>query len=315
MGDGLRSVLRHRSVELSIIYKTGVMQYWEASVLLNKKLLLGEGAGWIERERRWVYVDIENKMLGFYDPVSGDNPEMIVDARVGVAVPAADGGYLLAMQGRLAVYDPGRGITETLAGVEGDQPFLRCNDGACDARGRFWFGVMHVDGVAEAGALYRYDGQLTKIFSGHSVPNGICWNRDSSVMYYIDSYDRNIKAFEYDIESGVPGDHRVAVQIEDPDVLPDGMSIDEAGMLWVAIWGGYGVHRYDPVSGKLIGKVMVPAPNVTNVAFGGKGFGELMITTAREGLDADQLAKFPLSGSIFTVSPGVRGVADNLFQS
>ncbi|MBC8080577.1 MAG: SMP-30/gluconolactonase/LRE family protein, partial [Gorillibacterium sp.] len=88
---------------------------------------------------------------------------------------------------------------------------------------------------------------------------------------------------------------------------PDGMCIDEEGMLWVAHWGGWKVSRFNPVTGERIAEISVPAAQVTSCAFGGENLDELYITTARTGLSQEELDKQPAAGGLFRVKPGVRG--------
>ncbi len=103
--------------------------------------------------------------------------------------------------------------------------------------------------------------------------------------------------------------------VNKPEHTPDGMCIDEEGMLWVAIWGGACVHRYNPIDGKLIGIAKVDALNVTSCALGGKDMDQLFITTARAELSEEQLQQYPLSGSLFIVETKIKGVPSNCFYS
>src|SRR5690606_38292777 len=107
---------------------------------------------------------------------------------------------------------------------------------------------------------------------------------------------------------------RVAVEVPSDMGSPDGMTIDEEGKLWVAHWGGSCVARWDPMTGKLLQKVTVPGPHTTSCAFGGENLDILNITTARQGLNEDQLRGFHLSGGVFSVKPGVRGVPADFFE-
>jgi sugar lactone lactonase YvrE len=95
---------------------------------------------------------------------------------------------------------------------------------------------------------------------------------------------------------------------------PDGMCIDEEGMLWIAQWNGFGVYRWNPITGKLLDKIEVPVPQVSSCAFGGNDFDELFITTAREHFTEEQKAQYPESGSVYIAKPGVRGVRKNIFR-
>ncbi len=145
------------------------------------------------------------------------------------------------------------------------------------------------------------------VLSGVTTSNGLAWNKDDTVMYYIDTPTQKVMAYEYDLETGTLGKARIAVEIPRENGHPDGMTIDEEGMLWVAHWGGSAVRRYDPANGKCIGVVRVPATNVTSCCFCGSELDTLYITTAGERSDPQK--KEPHAGGIFRISPGVSGTA------
>jgi sugar lactone lactonase YvrE len=289
------------------------MKTWNAEILYKTNLILGEGAHWHPGWQRFLYVDIEGRKVGCIDPVTKEIKEQNAGKRVGTVVPAANGNLIVALQGSIEDLNFETGELRKLVSVEPDKPGNRSNDGKCDAAGRLWVGTMHVDAKLHEGALYRFDGKLEKMVDNTSISNGICWSADHRQMYYIDSFDYHIKAFDFDVVSGTISNGRIIIEIEEPGWIPDGMCIDEAGMLWVAIWGGGCVNRYDPDTRSLIGQVQLPVPNVTSCAFGGNDMKTLMITTARADLDAGQLQQFPLSGSLFYINTDVRGTAVNSF--
>jgi sugar lactone lactonase YvrE len=133
-------------------------------------------------------------------------------------------------------------------------------------------------------------------------------------MYYNDTLTGTVQEFSYDVHTGDIKFIRVAVHLPPELGLPDGMAADSNGMLWIAQWGGFGVYCWNPVTGKLLGKVEVPAPNVSSCAFGGEGMDEMLITTAREHLTNSQLNEYPLSGSVFHVRLPVKGLPANYFK-
>ncbi|MGJ7029713.1 SMP-30/gluconolactonase/LRE family protein [Niabella hirudinis] len=287
----------------------------KATILQQAHLQLGEGAAWHAGWKRFLYVDIEGGLVGAIDPQTGTTTVFNVGRRVSMAVPAADNQLLLALQGALGILDMDKGSLHELVVLEPDKPGNRCNDGKCDVAGRLWIGTMHLDACREEGALYRFDGNiLVKVLDKRSISNGLCWSPDNRIMYYVDSSDCDIKAFDFDAAQGTITNGRIAVTITVPGCLPDGMCIDAEGMLWVAIWGGAAVHRYDPGTGELIGRVLVNAPHVSNCAFGGKDMQQLFITTARKDLDAEQLQQYPQSGSLFIADTGVKGLPGYAFN-
>lgn len=290
------------------------MQTWKAALFYKADLMLGEGAIWHPGWTKFLYVDIEGRKVGCIDPETKIIEERNVGKRIGTVALAANDKLIVALQGSIEELDFKAGEQKELIKIESDKTDNRCNDGKCDAAGRLWVGTMHVEAKLNEGALYCYDDSLQKKISNTSVSNGICWTNDSRTMYYIDSFDYNIKAYDFDLNTGNISNERVVVSITDNEHTPDGMCMDEEGMLWVAMWGGFAVHRYNPFTGNCIGKVMVDAPLVTSCALGGNNMQQLFITTAKKGLNAEQLQKYPLSGSLFIVDTNTRGAAVNYFK-
>ena len=290
------------------------MQTWEAALFYKTELILGEGPHWHPGWEKFLYVDIEGKKVGCIDPVTKITEERTFEKRIGTVVPAMSDKLVIAFENAIAELDFKTGVTKEIIKIEADKTDNRCNDGKCDNAGRLWVGTMNLEGKLRQGALYCFDGSLQKKLDNISISNGICWSKDNTTMYYIDSYAYNIKAYDFDLNKGDIANERILVSGLEKGFTPDGMTIDEEGMLWVAMWGGSCVHRYNPVNGSLIGKVQLPVPNVTSCAFGGKDMKTLLITTARADLDDEQLRQFPLSGSLFYINIDVKGAEMNSFM-
>jgi sugar lactone lactonase YvrE len=193
--------------------------------------------------------------------------------------------------------------------IEHTVPRARFNDGKCDPAGRFLAGTMAYDLTSGAGCLYRLDPDrsVTRLLTGVTISNGLAWSGDGTTLYYIDSPAQGIDAFDYDVETGRLANRRRLVEIPHDAGLPDGMTIDEDGCLWVGLYGGSAVHRYTP-AGKLDVTVSFPATNITCPVFGGPGFGVLYVTSARDGLDDRELADQPHAGAVFAADVGTRGL-------
>jgi sugar lactone lactonase YvrE len=149
---------------------------------------------------------------------------------------------------------------------------------------------------------------------GVAVSNGIVWSSDQSTLYYIDTFTREVAAYDYDVASGDISNRRVAVLIDEELGFPDGMSIDENGMLWIAHWGGAAVRQWDPLSGKLLQSLSVPARHVTACAFGGENLRDLYITTATSGFSKEDLLVQPRAGNLFMYETEVAGVPTFSFK-
>lgn len=295
--------------------KKVTIETWKALPLSKTDLLLGEGAHWHSAWKKFLYVDIEGRKVGCVDPITKITEEKNIGERVGTVVPADNGNLVLALESSIASLNFETGELKELIKIEVEKPNNRSNDGKCDALGRLWIGTMHEEAKGAEGALYCFDGKsLTEKIPNRKVSNGICWSKDNKTMYYIDSFDYNIKSYDFDLINGTISNESVAVEVTEPDFTPDGMTIDEEGMLWVAMWGGGCVNRYNSFTGELVGKVEIDAPHVSSCAFGGNNMQQLFITTARAGLDEEQLQQYPDSGSLFIVDVGIRGMEMNQFR-
>ncbi|XP_052754021.1 regucalcin-like isoform X2 [Galleria mellonella] len=197
------------------------------------------------------------------------------------------------------------------------------NEGKPDAEGRFWVGTkgyqIFEDVLNDKATLYSIDQNNFRNPVIHlrpiSISNGLVWALNNSVMYYIDSPTMKIEAFDFDIQKGEISGRRTIIDISNygyEDAIPDGMTIDDGGHLWVAIMFGGTVLHIDPDAKLIIHSYKLPTSRVTSVAWGGPNLDELFITTAQ---DKVKINAEPLEGAIFTIrDTGRRGVSPNYFQ-
>jgi sugar lactone lactonase YvrE len=291
------------------------MQKLKASLLLKTDSILGEGPAWHEGQQRLYWVDIKKMQVHCFEPRTNNHLVWSVGKKVGAVVPATNGNLILALQGEIAELDIISGTVTTLKELESHIPENRCNDGKCDAAGRFWIGTMNNSCKPCEGSLYCIDRALNvnSVLTELSVSNGMGWSLNGNQMYFIDTADHNVKRFDFHRDEVTLRNEQVILRFEDTDESPDGMCVDSEGMLWIAFWCGKRVGRYDPVSGKQLAEIEVPALNVTSCCFGGDDLATLYITTAREELSASQLEDYPLSGSLFSCKPGVKGLNPDFF--
>ena len=276
-------------------------------LVLDAKARLGEGAIWHAQKGLLYWVDIENALLHIYDPESGNNREINVGQRVGTVVPRKKGGVMVALEKGFAALDLDSGALTPIADPE-SHTGNRFNDGKCDPAGRFWAGTM---GPKKSANLYRLDPDLSvhKMIEEIGCSNGIAWSLDHKTMYYIDTTAECVVAYDYDNGSGRISNKRVSVSIPSKDHgWPDGMTLDAEGMLWVGMWDGWSIKRWDPESGKLLETLKLPVARVTACAFGGPDLRTLYITTAWTGLSEADREKQPQAGALFKCRPGVAGI-------
>lgn len=285
-------------------------------VAVEAEAILAESPVWLPIEEKLYWVDIENCELHRYNPKTGKDISLGVGQRIGAVVLTKNGGILAGLENCIAKVDIISGSIIPVLDLEQNILDNRCNDGKCDPSGRLWIGTMDLDGKKGAGSLYRIncDYQVTRVLTNTSISNGIAWSPDLKKMYYIDSPTYRILAFDYDDKTGNISNPSPVIEVPEEIGLPDGMTIDEKGMLWIAHWGGSQVCRWNPANGELLGKLKVPAPNVTSCIFGGPFMSTLFITTARSGLSDKELKKYPMSGSLFATQVDVKGLNANYFQ-
>lgn len=288
----------------------------QPEVLAVEPALLGEGPVWLPDSKQLVWVDIEGMRIHLFTPGTGEKQAIEVKERISAIVPAEDGRLVCAMQSGLYFLKIQDEHLEQIAAPESDKPENRFNDGKCDPAGRFWAGTMPLVGSEPVGALYRLnqDGSVHRMLTGVRCSNGLAWSPDAASMYFIDTYTRRIDRFDYDVMTGSIGNRRTVAHIPPEQGLPDGMTIDAEGMLWVAFWGGSCVARFHPDTGEWLQRIELPVSQVTSCCFGGDGQEELYITSARTGLSEEQLSKEPLAGSVFRYVPGVRGLPANVYK-
>lgn len=277
--------------------------------IADTKCVLGEGPVWDERAQVLYWVDIKAPAIWRLDPATGATQSWPMPHRVGAIALREGGGLVAALKPGFALVDLDANKIDMIAGPEPDAPDNRLNDGACDARGRFWAGSMDDAEKAPTGHLYRLNGDrsIARFEAGFVVTNGIRWSNDNTRMYFVDSAARTIWSYDFDLAKGVPGARRVFVRLSEADGYPDGLCVDAEDHVWGAHWAGARLTRYRP-DGTKERTIDIPAPNVTSCCFGGADLDTLYVTTARIGVTDEELAKAPLTGGVFAVTGlGVAG--------
>ncbi len=268
----------------------------------------GEGPVWDQREGVLRWVDMLAGDVLTLD-ANGTVSRLHVGTVAAALRPRRRGGLVVAVERGFALVEPD-GAVGPVQEAFGDSE-VRMNDGGCDPRGRFYCGSMAYDMSPGRGALYRFDpdGSITRVLDGVTISNGIVWTPAGDLVYYIDSGTGRVDAFDYDLDRAELADRRPVVSVPAEVGMPDGLTLDAEGGLWVALWGGGAVHRYLP-DGRLDAVVELPASQVTACAFGGEDLSELYVSTSTLEVDrADQ----PAAGALFKVDPGVRGLPAHTF--
>ncbi|MEN9220937.1 MAG: SMP-30/gluconolactonase/LRE family protein [Thermostichus sp. BF3_bins_97] len=272
--------------------------------ILQSRARLGEGPVWDPLRQCLFWVDIYNHRVHQFIPETGADRCWEVGEVVGSLALAAGERLLLAQRHRLAWLDLLTGAIEPLLELETDQPDNRCNDGKCDPQGRFWFGTMGPEG---AGSLYRYDGHLKRMETGLTISNGLGWSPDGQKFYLTDSPRQQIYIYDFEPETGSLSNRRVFIDLRGSSFFPDGLTLDAQGCLWVALWDGWAVQRFDP-QGIPVEKIEMPVQRPTCPTFGGLNGDQLFITTASVGLSEKEIQKGFHAGDLFVVQTAVQGL-------
>lgn len=235
-------------------------------------------------------------------------------ALVGSIVPRASGGLLVGLQTGFHFFSPATGELELIARPEAELPKNRPNDARCDRAGRYWCGTMEDYGANARGTLYRMDADRTlhAVDGPFFVPNSLAFSADGARMHFADTRRGDIVSFVYDVATGERSAARVLLAAGVAPGHPDGSCIDADGCLWNARYGGSAVVRVTP-HGRVDRIVELPVSQPTSCAFGGAQLDELYITTARQRLDAGQLASQSAAGCVLVVRPGVSGIPEARF--
>lgn len=264
----------------------------------------GEGPVWLtaENELRWVD-QLRGDVLALDQ--SGEVQRTHLGPIAAVIRPRRAGGTVVATDNKL-VLDGGTGHErQVLPSVWSDET-IRFNEGGCDPDGRLYVGTMAHDEAPGRGKLYRFDADhsVAVVLESVTVSNGIGWSPDGKMTYYIDSGTRRVDCFDYASGTGL-SNRRAFKAIDETAGIPDGLTVDCEGGVWVALWGGSAVHRYS-AAGELDEIITIPVSHVTACTFGGATLSELYITTSALGLE--QRSMEPMAGSVFRCTPGVAGL-------
>jgi L-arabinonolactonase len=293
-----------------------------AKLYNDSKNILGEGIIWSEENSclYWVDIPMPSKLYNFNtlknNLITYDMPEMITSISL-----RNKNNLLIASHYGLNNFNLSDKKFERILDVEKKLPQNRCNDGASDANGRYWFGTMqnnigpggsNIEIIENSGSIYCLDKNLNikKKETDICISNTFVWNPDNTKFYFTDTITGIISSYDFDLDSGSIDNKKDFAKFDRG--YPDGSTIDSEGYLWNCRWDGSCVVRFDP-SGQVDEVVEVPVKNVTSCTFGGEDLKTLFITTARIGMDEDYLKNNPSTGGIFAINLDVRGQLNNKF--
>lgn len=282
----------------------------ELSTFANSKNILGESPFWHRDRQSILWVDVEEGIL-HEQKLSSESPTIWeVGKKIAVILSAKGNEVLLGSQDGIGRFNLVTKEWTLEVPIYLDEDSQRCNDGGFDPMGNVWIGSMDVEVKDGLGSLYRIapNGKASKVLENLTIPNGLVFSLDHKRMYFIDTPTRTVKAYFVDSTGEITFDKH-AVSIPESMGMPDGMTIDASGMLWIALYGGAAVGRWNPSNGQLLETIAIPALHVTSCCFASGDLNELIVTSARENMTEAQLAMYPQSGNVFRIKGiGVNGV-------
>lgn len=296
----------------------------KAKLAIDARDTIGEGPTWDAAKGRLLWLD---NTVGLIHEAKSDGAGSYRESRrwnldrpAGAAIPQAKGGLVVAGGVEIFLLSEAGDIAP-FARLDADPNRIHVNDAKCDPQGRLWVGTLASDFTPALGALYRVDpdGTITTMLKQVTLSNGMDWSPDGATFYYIDSGARSVDAFDFDAARGAISRRRTIVTIARGEGVPDGMTVDREGCLWVAVPATGEVRRYAP-DGALLTRVEISAPAVTSCAFGGADGKDLLITSAAVRLPdavlplvgftaemAEKAAAAPGAGGLFVCRPGATG--------
>jgi sugar lactone lactonase YvrE len=291
------------------------MRESKVSLACEATAIIGEGPLWVVREQRLYWLDLDAATIWRLDPATGRNERVDaqLDGYVGGMVERASGGFVVVDRRGAFHLDPGSGALARLGKLAATSDTV-FNDAKCDRTGNLWTGTKHVGETDGVGSLFRLrkDLSIDTIDTGLVCANGPAFSPDGRSAYFTDSPSYAVYRYAIDTRSEAVGPREIFARTTKEEGEPDGMTVDAEGCLWVALWGGWRVRRYTP-DGKVERDVMLPVPQPTAPQFGGPDMSTMFVTTARRGLEGAALAAAPLSGSVFAVETGVRGLVESRY--
>lgn len=292
----------------------------EAPVTMSAFLdhdMLGEGPYWLPERALLSRVDIHGGDIVLLDPVTGVHERHPVGKPIAFAIPRRGGGYVAGIGMTVTLLD-GDFRATPLVDIGPERDTNRFNDAICDAQGRLWAGTMSAKrprdlGTGEA-ALYRFDpdGSYEEVLGGLTLSNGMDWVDDGHGLLHIDSDAHRIDRYDVDLEAGRISGRRTIVEFDPGLGLPDGMTVDVEGGMWLAFFGSGQVRRYDASGAEQV-RYTLPVSCPASVTLGGEDLRDLFVVTSSHRLTEAEAQVQGLAGSVLRIRVEVPGRPPYLF--
>jgi sugar lactone lactonase YvrE len=282
----------------------------KAELFVDSRCELGEGPTWHPLLGRLFWFDILNRTMLSAGPDGRIVDRVVFEDTVSAAAVIDKDNLAIAQSGTLLRYNLVTDERTPIVGIEADIPGNRTNDSRVDRTGGFWIGTMGRKAEAGVGSVHRYRaGEVVKVIGGIRIPNSICFSPDGRTAYFTNAGPAIVRC-SLDPETGLPNGPWEEFYRNDGPGGPDGSVVDSEGFVWNARWGGGAVIRISP-EGKLVETIEVPGvTRVSCPAFGGSDYKTLYLTTAREGMTAEEADVQTHAGSVFAIDVDVAGLPE-----
>ncbi len=302
-----------------------------AKIFKKYDSVLGECPIWDASSNYLYWIDIIGKLIHRLDWSDKSITSRILPFEIGAVALTDNPDLLIVAHGiSFSVFNWQTESLELLTTTADDPKWVRFNDGKCDTRGRFICGTLdlademtRVQGLdidipegTPFGKLYTYStGDDSPIMLERDVitSNGLGWNDTETTFFFADSSRGTVSKYNYDIRTGLTSNQNVIFTVPTEWGTPDGLTLDEDGNLWVALWDGWAVIKLSP-TGELLEKIEVPAKRPTSCAFVGQNLDYLMITSASMVGCIENDDDSELGGSLFYIKTDCKGTISNKFK-
>lgn len=317
-----------------------IQRYTITEPYLELNCGLGEAPYWEKSRNTLRFVDIVNKKLHFVNLDEGPSSQKQwdLDFSIGTTADIEGNDTEFIFGGKLGygIMDRETGKSRWIARMwnddernpdDGGKPGIgknreermRSNDGAVDAKGRYFVGAMNDPAVVgssltDEGIIFRLDPDLSlhRVKDAVMIPNGMSWTLDNKFVYVTDSPTGNIVKYPYDIDTGEIkwSDGKTFFTCPYEGGVPDGHAQDEEGFFWVACFGTGKVVRVN-LEGEVVAEIECPTRCVSCPGFCGT---QLFITSAAEEDPENHAWSTKHQGGLFKIDVGVRGAPLNRFK-
>lgn len=269
---------------------------------------VGESAVWDDERGHLLWCDIMEPAIYALDIASGERQRWGFDAPVGSFGLTRRGRLVVALGRNVYLFDRDSGQRDLLAEVDANPGIARLNDGKVGPDGAFWVGSMTPPDTPSVAALYRVtaDGTVERKIEGLATSNGLAWSPDGRILYHSDSRDAWIDRWDFDPASGAIDNRQRFRTLSLQEGRPDGAATDSAGNYWSCGVSAGLLNCFAP-NGGLLARIPVPVPRPTMPCFGGPGLKTLYFTSLSSNLSDEVKARYPLSGSVFSLPAPVAG--------